>query len=359
MAALPYIQFYIADYLADTMHLSTEEHGAYLLLIFNYWQTGKPIPKNRLSVISRLSKEQWCLIEGTLSEFFVDDGTHWVHLRIERDLLNVTSATRSVKGDSKPKDYAGYLFFISSPDYEYVKIGFAKNPWARVAEYRNTHDSSLKVVATIKTVATTSKITVATLLPDEKNKDGWFVRSKLITSLISATKSAEITTVEGLCDYVANYNDYCSTSTVAATVVATPTTNTDPDPDPNTDIKTLSDSEKTPNRTDDDSPKSIQLAFEKIFWPAGLRKMAKARALPAFEKKYRAWKKTNGGPPEVFARMLAEDIQLRLSASVFGFDKLLPVSYLSGERWNDERPGNNLMLSQGMDYDIPEGFRGR
>lgn len=359
MAALPYIQFYIADYLADTMHLSTEEHGAYLLLIFNYWQTGKPIPKNRLSVISRLSKEQWCLIEGTLSEFFVDDGTHWVHLRIERDLLNVTSASRSAKGDAKPKDYAGYLFFITSPDYEYVKIGFAKNPWARASEYCKTINSSLKVVATIKIVATTTKITVATLFPDEKNKNGWYVKSELITNLISVINSAEITTVEGICDYVANFISYCSAPTVATTVVATPTTNTDTDTDIYTDINTMSDSTKPLNRTDDDPPDSIRQAFEKIFWPAGLRKAAKAKTLPAFEKKYRAWKKTNGGPPDVFARMLAEDIRLRLSAKVFGFDKLLPASYLNGERWNDEQPGDGLMVSQSMDYDIPDGFRGR
>lgn len=125
------------------------------------------------------------------------------------------------------------------------------------------------------------------------------------------------------------------------------------------DKNTLSDSIKQPNRTDDDPPDSIRQAFEKIFWPAGLRKAAKAKTLPAFEKKYRAWKKTNGGPPDVFARMLAEDIRLRLSARVFGFDKLLPASYLNGERWNDERPGDGLMVSESIDYDIPEGFRGR
>jgi len=100
MAALPYMQLYIADYLADTMHLTTEEHGAYLLLIFNYWQTGKPIPKTRLARIARLSNERWTDVERSLNEFFNDNGTEWVHERVERDLemVHATQNQRSAAG---------------------------------------------------------------------------------------------------------------------------------------------------------------------------------------------------------------------------------------------------------------------
>lgn len=92
MAALPYMQLYIADYLADTMHLSTEEHGAYLLLMFNYWQTGRPIPKNRLAKIARLSNDRWIAVESSLKEFFNDNGTEWSQERIERDLEAVKTS---------------------------------------------------------------------------------------------------------------------------------------------------------------------------------------------------------------------------------------------------------------------------
>lgn len=100
MAALPYMQLYIADYLADTMHLSTEEHGAYLLLMFNYWQTGRAIPKNRLAKIARVSSERWGAVEESLKEFFTDNGTEWGHKRIEDDLAAVreTLAKRSAAG---------------------------------------------------------------------------------------------------------------------------------------------------------------------------------------------------------------------------------------------------------------------
>ncbi|USU01746.1 YdaU family protein [Pseudomonas siliginis] len=91
MAALPYMQFYVADYLADTTHLTAEEHGAYMLLLFSYWQTGKPLRIDRLATVARIPNERWPSVADTLSEFFHVTETHWVQFRVEADLEAVNS----------------------------------------------------------------------------------------------------------------------------------------------------------------------------------------------------------------------------------------------------------------------------
>ena len=88
MATLPYMQFYVGDYLADTSHLSTTEHGAYLLLIFAYWRNGGPLPNDdeRLARIAGLSLSEWEVAANTIKAFFIVEGVELIHNRIEKDL---------------------------------------------------------------------------------------------------------------------------------------------------------------------------------------------------------------------------------------------------------------------------------
>ena len=79
---------FVADYLADTWHLSPAEHGAYLLLIMNYWQRGKPLPSDdaKLARLLRMSAKEWSSVKCEVSQFFRDDGDTWHHARIEDEL---------------------------------------------------------------------------------------------------------------------------------------------------------------------------------------------------------------------------------------------------------------------------------
>lgn len=91
MAAIPFMPLYVADYLADAAHLSTLEHGAYLLLIMTYWQRGEALPDDdkKLARITRLEPRTWAKIKPSISDFFeVSDGKY-IHSRVERELSNV------------------------------------------------------------------------------------------------------------------------------------------------------------------------------------------------------------------------------------------------------------------------------
>lgn len=84
MGERTWMPLYIGDYLKDTAALTTTQHGAYLLLIMEYWVKGRlPKEEQKLARICRLSVRQWrsnCL---AIASFFDAD---WKHPRIEKEL---------------------------------------------------------------------------------------------------------------------------------------------------------------------------------------------------------------------------------------------------------------------------------
>lgn len=99
MAALPYMPLFVADYLADTAHLTPAQHGAYLLLIMNYWQRGKPLPNDdaRLAQIAKMSRRDWAHNRGAILEFFTEQENLLIHSRITHELSRVEAKSLKCK----------------------------------------------------------------------------------------------------------------------------------------------------------------------------------------------------------------------------------------------------------------------
>lgn len=95
----PYMPLFVADYLADTAHLTAAEHGAYLMLVMNYWQRGKPLPADdrKLARIARMSDAEWQDSRDTLAEFFVEADGLWSHKRIEAEIAIADEKTAKAK----------------------------------------------------------------------------------------------------------------------------------------------------------------------------------------------------------------------------------------------------------------------
>lgn len=74
----------VGDYLADTGHLTTTQHGAYLLLLMHYWRKRElPDDDKQLAAIAKLPLRIWLDVKETIQAFFHDG---WKHKRVEAEL---------------------------------------------------------------------------------------------------------------------------------------------------------------------------------------------------------------------------------------------------------------------------------
>ena len=82
-----WMPLYVADYLSATSRLTTEQHGAYLLLLMDYWKNGPPPDDDGvLAQITRLSPAAWSNARTMLQAFFQVQSGHWSHHRVDDEL---------------------------------------------------------------------------------------------------------------------------------------------------------------------------------------------------------------------------------------------------------------------------------
>lgn len=82
-----WMPLHIADYLADTSRLTTEGHGAYLLLLMDYWRNGPPPDDDEvLGAITKLAPARWAKLRPTLAEFFTVQEGRWHQKRADAEI---------------------------------------------------------------------------------------------------------------------------------------------------------------------------------------------------------------------------------------------------------------------------------
>ncbi len=83
----PWMPLYVGDYLGDTGHLTTAQHGAYLLLMMHYWRKGElPDDDRQLAKITKLPLRTWTDYRPVLQQFF---HSGWKHKRIDAELARM------------------------------------------------------------------------------------------------------------------------------------------------------------------------------------------------------------------------------------------------------------------------------
>lgn len=103
---------YVADYHTATKHLTLTEHGAYAMLMDQYYLTEKPIPNN-LEQVFRICHavvplEQQAVV-SILDQFFTKKGDFFIHDRVEEELkkrrkLSKKRAESGAKGGDAARD---------------------------------------------------------------------------------------------------------------------------------------------------------------------------------------------------------------------------------------------------------------
>lgn len=151
-----WMPLYIGDYLADTGHLTTTQHGAYLLLLMHYWRKRElPADDKQLAAIAKLPLRIWLDVKETMQAFFYDG---WKHHRIESELAKRAAvsnkrAEAGAKGGAKggakkaDKEPSNCSDFASSLLKQNGSMTQSQSPRDRIGEGASAFTEGSKALA--------------------------------------------------------------------------------------------------------------------------------------------------------------------------------------------------------------------
>jgi uncharacterized protein YdaU (DUF1376 family) len=93
----PFMQLYVSDFVGDTLHLSSEQVGVYLLLLMAMWNADGSLPDDdtKLARVARVSLKKWRAMKPEMIEFFTVSEGQISHGRLTRELQKSERQTQS------------------------------------------------------------------------------------------------------------------------------------------------------------------------------------------------------------------------------------------------------------------------
>lgn len=106
MSKSPWTKIFWADFIGDTMDLSAEEIGVYMLLLARYYQREEPIPAD-LDVIYRIcratTKGERASVDRVLDGYFVRcEGAYW-NKRADKEIAKRQTLRENGSKGGRPK----------------------------------------------------------------------------------------------------------------------------------------------------------------------------------------------------------------------------------------------------------------
>lgn len=129
MSERPFMQLYVSDFVGDTLHLSSEQVGVYLLLLMAMWNADGSLPDDdaKLARVARLSLKKWRAARPELMEFFTVADGHVTHGRLTKELQKSErqSQSRSAAG---AKGFAAKSLKYHKPVQANAQAGLKHSP---------------------------------------------------------------------------------------------------------------------------------------------------------------------------------------------------------------------------------------